>query len=187
MKKAFYLLSFSLCLVLISGCGNNERGSTKEGPANSTFIMEAETTEGDFVYRLVSEKELYKEAEPVKLYAELEYIGDQDSISIFHAGSPFYFDMTEKTRDYEIPYPMIQPLIQTTLKKGEPLREPYTKSGGYSDQDDGEYVKFMKKFLKGDDFPTGQYEVKGNASFHTEEYGTEQQFNIEAKIEFEVK
>lgn len=182
MKKLILLALTLLSVFLLTGCGNSG-----EKEVENTTVPSKEATDGDFVYRIISEKDVYKEDEPVKLYAELEYVGDKDSISIFHAASPFYFEITEKTRNFKIPYPMNTPLIETTLEKGKPLRVQYSKSGGYSNQDEKEYVKFMKEFLTGDRFPVGNYEVFGNADFYIEENEAEQDFTIKAKIEFKVE
>jgi hypothetical protein len=97
--------------------------------------------------------------------------------------------MTEKMRDFSIGYGMDQPLLNTTLIKGEPLREVYRKSGGYGSQDEEEYVSFLKSFLK-NGFPDGYYVVNGFASFYTESnQGGElekEDFKIKAQIDFKV-
>lgn len=150
----------------------------------------SETTEGDFIYRLSTEKGEYRENESVKIYAELEYIGDEEKITIYHAASPFYFPMVEKTRGYMIEYPMNEPLERTNLVKGKPLRKQYTRSGGYGSQDGKEYVNFMKSFLE-NGVPTGYYIVSGFADFYVEsnENGKQEKkdFNIKAQIDFKVK
>ena len=147
-----------------------------------------EVTEGDFIYRLVTEKGEYLDNESVNIYAELEYIGDNEEITIYHAASPFFFPMVEKIRDYSIDYPMDEPLISTKLIKGKPLREEYKRSGGYSSQDEKEYVNFMKSFLD-NGFPTGYYVVNGFADFYVQsnENGNKEKYNIKAQIDFKVK
>ena len=59
------------------------------------------------------------------IFAELTYVGELDSIDIYHAASPFYFPLEERTRGIEVDYAMDEPLIVTTLEKGEPLRQKY--------------------------------------------------------------
>jgi hypothetical protein len=146
-----------------------------------------EITEGDFIYRLVSEKEEYVENGQVKLYAELEYIGEEEKIEISHAASPFYFPMIEKTRNYQIDYGMNEPLLHTTLIKGEPLREEYSPGGGYGSQDDKEYIDFMKHIMNSE-FPIGHYVVKGGAHFFVTGVDTEEEkkFRIDSEIAFKV-
>jgi hypothetical protein len=75
------------------------------------------------------------------------------------------------------------------LRYGEPLREEYKKSGGFSEQDEDEYVDFIKKFLE-NGFPVVYYVVSGVADFYVEsnENGKqEKDFNIKAQINFKVK
>lgn len=182
-------LPFLLLTLLIAACGTGE-----DTPADTTASVddysvsntEATTTDGDFIYRLVSEQEEYASAGPVEIYAELEYTGEKDSIDIFHAGSAFLFPMVEKTRGHEIQYVMGEPLITTTLTKGEPLRESYSSSGGYSDQDDAEYIEFTKKVMN-QQFPQGYYIVNGYADFYTETPdGVQTDYEIHAEVDFKV-
>lgn len=153
---------------------------------NETLATKAQVTEGDFIYRLVTEKAVYGESEPVKIFAELEYIGDKEKIEIYHAYTPFYFPMIEKTRNYEIDYFMNQPLVSTELLKGQPLREEFKGSGGYSEGDKKEYKAFMQQIMNGQ-FPEGQYVVKGFADFYVIDIdGTEKKYKINAQIDFSV-
>ncbi|HSI66701.1 MAG TPA: hypothetical protein VK947_04740 [Planococcus sp. (in: firmicutes)] len=187
MQKNWLLLSV-LPLLSLAACGINE--NSDEGNANlSDFQVsnpQAEATEGDFIYRLVSEKEQYEQGEPISMYAELEYTGEKDSVAIYHAASPFYFPMHEATRDYRIDYPMNEPLLRTEITKGEPLREDYVASGGYSAEEDEDYVEFMQSIISGN-FPPGYYEVDGYANFYIEHNDTSQEtYQISAQIDFKV-
>lgn len=149
----------------------------------------AEVAEGDFTYRLVTEKATYSEGEPIKLYAELEYTGDKDEIEIFHSASPFSFPMEETTRNYDIGYGMDQPLKSTTLVKGKPLRKEYDASGGYNSEDKNEYKDFMKRVMD-KEFPAGHYVVNGIADFYirvSEGNELEQEkYELAAQVEFNV-
>lgn len=172
----------AICFI-VTGCMRNE---------NAKIGSKAEAIDGDFVYRLVSEKSLYAEGERVDLYAELEYVGDKQEIEIAHSASPFYFPIKEKTRGFEIDYMMNQPRIVTILKKGEPLKERYKGGGGYGSEDPKEYVDFIKAVVEAsrrDSLPSGEYEVFGRAEFEPL-YGSEKKENknirLEAKIEFRV-
>ncbi len=111
---------------------------------------ESEVQEGDFIYRLFTEKPEYTTDESVNIYAEFEYVVDQEEVMIYHAMKPFYFPMTEKVRHYEINYPMPDPLGGTTLKKGKPVRHDYTRAGCYTTNEQDDCTKFMKSFLKMD-------------------------------------
>ncbi len=149
----------------------------------------AEVKEGDFVYRLVTEKEEYSEGEAIKIYAELEYIGDQEEIEISHGGSPFSFPMVETTRNYDIDSFNFLVLKRTKLIKGESLRLEFLGSGGYGSQDENEYTEFMKR-VANNEFPKGRYVVNGAADFNVIESGDsieKKNYEIKAQIEFRVK
>ncbi|MCM3612213.1 hypothetical protein M4S82_13220 [Planococcus sp. MERTA32b] len=189
MKRLLYFLLL-LSILLLAACGTAEEDANGDPASNvmeyTVQTTEAEAAEGDFIYRLVSEKEEYVSGGPVEIYAELEYTGDQETIDIYHAASPFHFPMEEKTRDYEIHYGMEEPLITTTLTKGEPLPGQYAGSGGYSDQEDDDYIKFTQNIMN-KQFPAGYYAVEGYADFYTEAPdGNKTNYEIYAEIDFKV-
>lgn len=182
MRKPWFLtLAISIG---IAGCNVQDNPSLKLDDFKATPVAEA--VRGDFVYRLIAERDTFEAGGPISMYAELEYTGEQASIDIFHAASPFYFELLEKTRDFEIPYAMDEPLLVTTLVKGEPLREDYRGSGSYSENDPKEYRDFIGR-LTDNQFSEGFYEVNGFANFFTgnpEEDKTD--FDIHAVISFKV-
>ncbi|WP_033543740.1 hypothetical protein [Planococcus sp. CAU13] len=186
VRNGFSLLSV---ILLLAACGTAENAASGDSSSADEFTVkatEAETTEGDFIYRLVSEKEEYPSGGPVEIYAELEYIGEEAGIDIFHAGSAFFFPMEEKTRGFQLDYPMNEPLLMTTLTKDEPLREKYSGSGGYSEQDDAAYIEFTKQVMN-NQFPEGYYVVNGFADFYTETpTGDKTEYQIRAEIDFKV-
>ncbi|MER2122062.1 MAG: hypothetical protein ABS935_17460 [Solibacillus sp.] len=189
MKKITTILSFVFISIILFGCQqSNDKELDNEVYNTDKLETQAEVTEGDFTYRLVTEKAEYIENEPVKIYAELEYTGDKGGIEIFHSASPFSFPMVETMRNYEIEYGMNEPLISTILVKGEPLREGYVGSGGYSSEDKNEYKAFMKRVMD-KEFPAGHYVVNGIADFYirvSEETEPEEKYEIEAQVGFSV-
>ncbi len=190
MKKLSFIMSLVLLSIGLLGCqqSNNEKVDNKVN-ASQTLETKAEVIEGDFVYRLVSEKTEYSKNEPIKIYAELEYTGDKEEIEIAHSASPFSFPMVETTRDYGIDYNMNEPLLSTKLIKGEPLREEYRGSGGYGSEDKQEYKDFMKQIMNLE-FPEGHYVVNGIANFYIindEESEQVKKYYITAQVEFMVK
>ncbi|PYZ96455.1 hypothetical protein CR205_12090 [Alteribacter lacisalsi] len=198
MKKA---ISYGAFVFLLAACGTGhapepENGSSGDGasgsgsapdPDEGEYGQTDEAEEGDFVYRLVSEEAVYGEHEEVSIYAELEYTGDEDSIDIYHAASPFHFPMKETTRGYDLMYGMNQPLEVTTLTAGEAYREEFVSIGGYSEQDPDDYVAFMKEVIEQDGFPEGHYIVEGFADFYVETDDGEDQYKPEGTIEFFVE
>jgi len=188
MKKIAFPALF-LIMLLTAACGtggDTPADTTASVDDYSVSTTEASAEDGDFIYRLVSEHEQYTSGGPVEIFAELEYTGEEDTIDIFHAGSAFFFPMEEQTRGYQLDYPMEEPLITTTLTKGEPLREQYVGSGGYSDQEDAAYIEFMQQVMN-NEFPQGYYIVDGYADYYTETPdGAQTDYEIHAEIDFKV-
>lgn len=181
MKKFIAILLVSLILVACK----EELPSPPDSPNSYVLIQSSAYTEGDFMYYIeVLESDHFKEGESITIQAYLAYTGDQDEIVISHAASPFYYDIEELTHGYKIDYPMEQPRISTTLKKGERLTSTYRISGGYGDQDNEDYIKFMKEFLSGR-YPVGTYAVTGYAKFTVE--GENEETKLPATIVFEVE
>ncbi|SDI44974.1 hypothetical protein SAMN05192534_1592 [Alteribacillus persepolensis] len=186
MRKLYRYLTI-LFIFLLASCNLEDVNSdTSKGKNNKSSKQVSEVTEDDFIYRLVSEKGQYEANEQVGIYAELEYVGDKDEIKIFHAASPFHFPMYEKTRGYEIGYIMEEPLLTTTITKGEPLREEYKGSGVYSAEDSEEYVNFIEA-INDNQFLAGHYEVNGFADFYVQTNDSKREYKIKSQVEFKVK
>jgi hypothetical protein len=172
-----------ILIFVLAGCGANQGKNTV---TDKPVITSDEVKEDDFIYRLVTEKSEYVEGEKVSVFAELEYVGDKEEISISHAASPFYFPMKEETRNYDIPYPMDEPLITTILYKGKPHKQVYHGAGGYSSEDDKDYINFMNKIID-NQFPSGFYTVNGMAHFYVEsDNQSKQDFKLTGEISFKV-
>jgi hypothetical protein len=183
MKKVLLILLVGLIGVLFFVF--NRPGNM---PKNFTAKTQAEVTEGDFVYRIFSEKDKYKKGEQIKVFAELEYIGDKEEITIFHAASPFIFNLKELSRGFDLPAAMNEPLLSTTLKRGEPLRKEYGKSGDYVNGAQDDYNLFKKRFLREKGFPDGKYVLDGQADFYFRiSNEVEEDILIEAQIRFKVE
>lgn len=189
MKKILIIFTLTILAVLgLYGCQKTERvKDINQSPKSDELYKKSEVIKGDFIYRLVTEKEHYDEGENVKIYAELEYIGEEDQVEITYGSSPFLFPMTETTRDYEIAYAVNLPGNSTILKKGEPMRQEYRGGGGYAEHDKEEYKVFIKQVMK-QDFPSGHYIVNGYADFYlADKAKDEEKYTIEAQIEFYVE
>ena len=163
------------------GCGQEKVNKTLE--KYEIENANVEKSEGDFIFRLISEKKEYEDGEDVKLYGEIIYTGEKDEITIHHSSSAILFSMEEKVSGYDIGFAVDDIGLSTTLKKGIPYREEYAKSGGYSEEDPKEYVEFMEEFLNGDRFPPGYYVVNGETDFSIED---QERVKIKATIDFKV-
>lgn len=183
MKKLIYLL---VLIFVSTACKMPDETIPEHAQLDTFYPAVVEVTEDDFTYRLFTEKDVYDEYGETAIFAELTYVGDKDSIKISHNASPFYFSLKERTRNFNVDYPMDDPLIITTLKKDEPLREKYTFSGGYSDTDAPKYIEFIQTIIN-NGFPKGNYVIERSAQFSTTnsiDEAEKDKFEMNGKIEF---
>ena len=176
-----------LSALLLTAC--QTKNTAAAPPKLQDSPQEDEVREGDFIFRLVSEKKKYEEYEKPEIYAELTYVGQNEEIRISHAASPFSFPIHEKTRGYTVDYAMNTPLLITNLKRGEPYRESYEFAGGYSDQDDEDYVVFVQSIIDHSGFPKGDYSMEGYANFSIidDSVTSEKEMNMRLQIGYEVE
>lgn len=139
---------------------NNKPFKNSQGTERIT-----EVEQNDFRLKFVSAQDQYKVGQKVQLTASLEYIGEKEEIEIFHAMSPFIFEVKERTRNIKIPYPMEQPLVTTRLVKNEAYLQTYQKSAGYGSHDPNK--AFIKEFLEEEGFPKGEYTITLVSDFWT--------------------
>ncbi|MCG3089337.1 hypothetical protein [Sporosarcina cyprini] len=176
-----------LSALLLTACQSK---NTEEAPPQlQDNPQEDEVREGDFIFRLVSEKTKYDEYEKPVIYAELTYVGEKEEIQISHAASPFSFPIHEKNRGYTIDYVMNTPLLLTDLKRGEPYREYYGFAGGYSDKDAEAYAEFVQSIIEHGGFPRGKYTMEGDANFSIvdDSNTSEKEMNMQPQIGFDVE
>jgi hypothetical protein len=187
MRKFVFLFFLILIMTACGTAGKND--FTHQSRSMEPLPSVKEVQKGDFVYRLFSEKDVYAPFDDTAIFAELTYVGDLESIDIYHAASPFYFPLEERTRGIEVDYAMDEPLIITTLKKGEPFSRKYGFAGGYSDQDEIKYVEFVKSLMN-ERFPEGDYIIHGSVEFaitDPSEATDEERVKLKADIGFTVK
>src|SRR5699024_8293974 len=188
MKKCVSAYAAILVLV-ISGCYSTNSIKSSDLKAYEVKNIIDETRQGDFVFRLVSEKEQYKKGEDVRMYGEIEYTGEKDEITIHHSSSAILFQLTEEIRAYDIDYGVKDIGVATTLKQGEPYREEYDKMANYSADEPSDDVRFIVGCLVRDGCTLGYYVVNGLAELSgTSDQGGEDEGRVmmDAAIDFEV-
>ncbi|TYS47663.1 hypothetical protein [Bacillus infantis] len=184
MNKYLFSAVFLLSTILTAGCQSSHSVDNSDLEKYEVSQISDETVQGDFIFRIKSEKGEYEEGEDIELYGEIEYIGEKDEVKIHHSSSAILFPMREKIRGYEIGSAVNDIGLSTTLKKGVPYREEYGKSGGYSeDQDPQDYVNFMKEFLNGTGFPAGYYVVQSSTDFSVE---SGEHVRVKGTVDFKV-
>lgn len=189
--KLKWIFTVALLALLLVGCGtstNNKSGNSTSPNYDYENITEGLDEDGQFSFKLTSEKAVYQVGEPLKIKAELSYIGDEDSIKISHAASPIWLLTTNLTEDYQFEAAMNEPLIFTELKKDVPFVQEYQFSGGsYFEGAPGKPYseELLMKMAEGK-FPPGQYEIKGRTDFAIGEDIMTERVNLETSIIFTV-
>ncbi|MGD6842461.1 hypothetical protein ACQCVH_08030 [Bacillus infantis] len=184
MNKILLSAVTLLLTFLTAGCQSSDSVDNSDLEKYKVSQTIDETVQGDFIFRIESEKAEYGKGEDIELYGEIEYIGEKDEIIIHHSSSAIVFPMEEKIRGYEIGSAVNDIGLSTTLKKGVPYREEYGKSGSYSeDQDPQDYVNFMKEFLNAPGLPAGHYVVKASTDFSVE---SGEHVRLKAAVDFKV-
>lgn len=181
-----------LCACLITACSNTNTLKTAQQEPSSKLVFDLDTakisevTEGDFIFRIVSEKKEYLLNEPIQIYAELIYNGSEREVTITHEDSPIRLGLSELTRDYYFGYVIDQPLITTKLKRGEAYYKEYKFSGGgHDDTTPKEYVDFVNQLANGK-YATGHYLINGNVKFNVTSPSMENDVKIKGSLDFEV-
>src|SRR5690625_2465594 len=99
--KRFFPFTFCFCIVVMTGCKevpitdslDSEELASYEVKQTSEIIAE-----DDFVFSLVSEKEVYDKGEKINLYGEVYYQGEKEGVMINHSSSAILLNVEEKVR-----------------------------------------------------------------------------------------
>lgn len=128
-------------------------------------VLFVEIQEGDFVLRIESEKSSYRTDEEINLQAMLKYVGNKPSENIYHAASPFYLSVTNRTHNLSSLIFMNQPLITTKLKKGEWFAEDYPVPYELYLVDSLDLPPDKWEHVQIDHYPKGEYTFNASANF----------------------
>ncbi|PYZ94008.1 hypothetical protein CR194_00240 [Salipaludibacillus keqinensis] len=183
------LFTMVLCILfLMSACNNQENdeleNSAPEEEQKSEKIA-SETDSGDFVLRLVSEKEMYESGEEVLITGKIKYIGGKEEIELTHSESPFYFEMIEVNSGAELSYSLQEIGATTVLKQNEWYEEQYEK-GKSTFIEHNNHMDFQNAFIDDDGFPPGEYEIELRTNFHTNIEEESQNHNYITSLVIEV-
>jgi hypothetical protein len=84
--------------------------------------MRESVSEGYFRLTIHTGKDEYAKGEAIDCWAELEYIGDSNSITVYCYGKPIELDMTSESVNYSSSSGFFMKQETLTLRKGEPIR-----------------------------------------------------------------
>ncbi len=146
---------------------------------DNVFIAE----DKNFLVRTYINKLEFKESEEISMYSTIEYIGEKDSITIW-SGEPYFNYTIYNGQEYFNEGVMLTMLKSTVLTKGEIYTIPFSKSGGFSEDDPK--ADFWRKYYSEKELklPKGEYSFSAYTAFTLDE---EQVEKVILKTEFEVK
>ena len=176
-RKKYLIISiiFFITLITFIGCGEKKKEIT---PITENMKDEI------FDIKLYVDKYEYTEEEIINSYATLEYIGEEDSITIYSADPLVGFALKDD-KYFDGLYMSNDILMTTTIKKGEILRFDFSKSGGWSAEDP--HADFYEKFYSEKELilPAGTYEISATISCsfdHDDVLGTRYSKSVSTEI-----
>ena len=150
-RMVLFIALLTACVLPLSGCwamGEMFGGAYTEDYGYTTGSdMRESVTDGYFRLTIHTDKDEFVKGETIDCWAEIEYIGDEDSITVYTYGDIITLDMTGDDVYYSSSgsYGSDE---QLTLRKGVPVR--YT---------------LAESLPKSSSVLPGQYEIDANAYF----------------------
>ncbi|RCW39729.1 hypothetical protein [Paenibacillus prosopidis] len=137
-------------LLLICACGSDKSGESGETEETIHPVVTEKMAEpklkhkfDGFEMKLNIDKTDFKIGEPIELSASLNYIGEEDAITVWGPRSKVIFTLTDG-KEFDMEGASTMDLVPLEIAQGETLEFPFSKSGGY-DSDDPD-AEFWKKF-----------------------------------------
>lgn len=139
--------------------------------------------DGDFKLAVYSDKNKYKENTPIKLWATLEYMGENDQIDIWYDEPIIKLSIYGEGNDFE--WKTLSDLLLRTrvMNKNKEISESFKMPEGSIDDIDNEE---LKKFLENSELqlPSGSYKIIASTDFYMDKECTE---NIKISTEITIK
>jgi len=120
--------------------------------------------DNDFIMTLSSDKRTYKSKDKIIIWGTLEYVGDNDEVTIWH-GCPFMLFSVTDGDYYNLGTGVVDILTNSVLEKGKVYHFDYQKSGGWdANAPDAE---FWENFFSEKDLilPRGEYTITLRGDF----------------------
>ena len=174
LKKLLILMA----ILVITACSQNT--VTKE--IENTNLVKFENKDDNFLVQTYINKLEFSENEEIKIYSTLEYLGDNDYISIW-SGEPYFLYTVHNGEEYFNEGIILSILKKTDLKKGEIYTIPFFKSGGFSADDPK--AEFWQQYYSEKELrlPKGEYTIVAYTGFSLDE---DQKEHIVLKNELKV-
>lgn len=119
-RIALLALLAAMCAAMLSGCFPLDM---MDGEYYGTDFKDSResVSEGYFKLTIHTDKDEFVKGETIDCWAELEYIGNEESITVYLSGDPITMEMTGEKVYYSAPG-FFYTEEKLTLKKGEPIR-----------------------------------------------------------------
>lgn len=112
----------ALSLLTLGGCFPWDEWSFMDSASIDATDMRQSISEGYFKFTIDTGKDEYARGEAIDCWAELEYIGEYNSITVFTNDNPISFEMSGGNVDYCTSGLVFGAQKQLTLRKGVPVR-----------------------------------------------------------------
>jgi hypothetical protein len=128
MKKLLFFITAVLTALSFSACSSSAPVPPGEGNAW------AHNNDGTFEINIFTDKQDYKEGEPVICHATVEYVGEGEGVTIYSSDPLVYFTL-KGGKYFNGDYMVSLVCITTQFKKGKPVTYEFQKSGGWGSDD----------------------------------------------------
>lgn len=166
MKKFLFVSAVILAILSLMACAPS-MGPIPPGTGDAW----AHNNDGTFEIKLYTDKQDYKEGEPVTCYATVEYVGEGDSVTIYSSDPLVGFGLKDD-KYFDGKYVVDDVLITTQFNKGEPVTYEFVKSGSWSSDDKN--AEFYERFYNEKQLilPPGDYVITAaiNGFFDKDDY-----------------
>ena len=158
--KMLILIIFLLTAIALMGCANPNDDSD-----NASIDAPFSYTEtDDFILKLSALGNTYRTGDTITIWAEFEYLGENDSITIYHS-IPYLVFQIIGDNGFEMLPMRVDVLESSALALGETYHFEFQKNGSWSSDD--EDASFWEDFFDDPDLilPPGIYTITAIAEF----------------------
>jgi hypothetical protein len=151
--------------------------------------LRAVAHQGDFTLVSASPRATWTAADAIEIGAVLTYSGPLQQVTLTASGSGvIFFSVEELTGDRHMDAAWHLDCRTYTIGPRDPIRSPYRKSGGFTDEDP--HASFYRAFFDEPTFrlPPGQWRITAIAHFNTgAECGGGEAVMLEAPVTINVR
>jgi hypothetical protein len=168
------------------GRGDPPPGASSANPPIEAPSISASDESGDFRLELVVEQDRYRAGQPILADATMTYIGPASSIGLLGSGTGI---VTTSIRQLDGAIQQggasTSDCVRYELLRDEPMHVPFSKSGGFADDDP--LADFYRAFFEDPllRLPAGRWEISASTGFYAggEDCGDGEWIALTARVE----